>query len=177
MSRLGQGDLRFRNQRLGTVWVSRMAADSALQPRIKLTAGCQVQDLSPTEGFPEGVAGFTIAALGGQLRWREKTGPVVGDLSIPKGLQYFRSANHPHEHKFTMCCDVPRHVLSRLEAERGAAAPIFWMDLAGSWALDGSILRCRRVAPCSEARRESSARGQLPQCCPQTGVERPTQSS
>ena len=139
MSRLGQGDLRFRNYRVGTVWVSRVAADVALQPRIGLSAGCQVQDLSATEEFPEGVAGFTIAALGGQLRWRSQTGPVVGDLSIPKGLQYLRSANHPHEHTFTICCDVPHHVLSRLEAERGGVPPIFWMDLAGSWALDGSI--------------------------------------
>ena len=139
MSRLGQGDLRFRNYRVGTAWVSRVAADVALQPRIGLSAGCQVQDLSATEEFPEGVAGFTIAVLGGQLRWRSPTGPVVGDLSIPKGLQYLRSTNHPHEHTFTICCDVPHHVLSRLEAERGGALPIFWMDLAGSWALDGSI--------------------------------------
>ena len=139
MSRLGQGDLRFRNYRVGTVWVSRVTADVALQPRIGLSAGCQVQDLSATEEFPEGVAGFTIAALSGQLRWWSQTGPVVGDLSMPKGLQYLRSTNHPHEHAFTICCDVPHHVLSRLEAERGGAPPVFWMDLAGSWALDGSI--------------------------------------
>lgn len=139
MSRLGQGDLRFRNYRVGTVWVSRVAADVALQPRIGLSAGCQVQDLSATEEFPEGVAGFAIAALGGQLRWRSQNGPVVGDLSIPKGLQYLRSTNHPHEHTFTICCDLPHHVLSCLEAERGGVSPVFWMDLAGSWALNGCI--------------------------------------
>ena len=38
-----------------------------------------------------------------------------------------------------MCCDVPHHVLSRLEADRGGTAPIFWMDLAGSWAVYGDI--------------------------------------
>ena len=38
-----------------------------------------------------------------------------------------------------MSCDVPHQILSRLEAERGGASPVFWMDLAGSWALDGSI--------------------------------------
>ena len=27
-----------------------------------------------------------------------KTGPVVGDLCIPMGLQYLRSTNHQHEH-------------------------------------------------------------------------------
>ena len=139
MSRLGQGHLHFRNHRVGTIWVSRVAADVALQPRIGLSAGCQVQDVFATEEFPQGVAGFTIAALGGQLRWRSETGPVVGDLSIPNGLQYLRSTNHPHEHTFTICCDVPHHALSRLEAERGGAPPVFWMDLAGSWALDGSI--------------------------------------
>ena len=139
MSRLGQGDLLVRNYRAGTIWVSRVAADVALQPRIALSAGCEVQDLPATEEFPEGVVGFTIVALGGQLRWRSETGPVVGDLSIPKGLQHLRSANHPYEHAFTICCDVPCHVLFRLEAERGGAPPIFWMDLAGSWAMDGSI--------------------------------------
>ena len=101
--------------------------------------GCQVQDLPATEGFPEGAVGFTIVALGGQLRWRSETGPVVGDLSVPKGLQHFRSENHPYEHAFTICCDVPHHVLNRLEAERGGAPPIFWMDLAGSWAINGNI--------------------------------------
>lgn len=139
MSRLGQGDLHFRNYRVGNVWVSRVAADVALQPRIALSAGCQVQDVLANEEFPEGVAGFTIAALGGQLRWQTETGPVVGDLSVPKGLQHFRSTNHAYEHTFTMCCDAPHHVLSRLEAERGSAPAIFWMDLAGSWAIDGSI--------------------------------------
>ena len=139
MSRLGQGDLHFRNHRVGTVWVSRVTADVALQPRIGLSAGCQVHILRASEEFPEGVAGFTIAALGGQLRWRSDTGPVVGDLSVPKGLQYLRSTDHPHEHTFTICCDVPHHVLSRMEADRGGAPPVFWMDLAGSWALDGSI--------------------------------------
>lgn len=137
-SRLGQGDLRFRNYGVGTVWVSRVAADVALQPRIALSAVCQVQDVLANEEFPEGVVGFTIAALGGQLRWLTETGPVVGDLSIPKGLQYLRSTNHPHEHTFTICCDAPHHVLSRLEAERGGAPPVFWMDLAGSWAINGS---------------------------------------
>ena len=139
MSRLGQGDLRFRNYGVGTVWVSRVAADVALQPRIALSAGCQVQNLLANEEFPEGIVGFTIAALGGQLRWQAETGPVVGDLSIPKGLQHFRSTNHAYEHTFTMCCDVPHAVLSRLEAERGGASPVFWMDLAGSWAIDGTI--------------------------------------
>ena len=139
MSRLGQGDLHFRNNRVGTVWVSRVAADVALQPRIGLSAGCQVQDLRATEEFPDGVAGLTIAALGGQLRWRSETGPVVGDLSIPKGLQYLRSTDHPHEHTFTICCDVPHHVLSRLEAERGGAPPNFWMDLAGLVGIGCSI--------------------------------------
>ena len=64
---------------------------------------------------------------------------MVGDLSIPKGLQHFRSTNHAYEHTFTMCCDMPHHVLSRLEAERGGAPPVFWMDLAGSWAINGNI--------------------------------------
>ncbi|MDE0241431.1 MAG: hypothetical protein OXQ84_14780 [bacterium] len=108
--------------------------------RIALSAGCQVQNVLANEEFPESVAGFTIAALGGQLRCQSETGPMVGDLSIPKGLQHFRSTNHAYEHSFTMCCDVPHHVLSRLEAERSSAPAIFWMDLAGSWAIDGSIL-------------------------------------
>ncbi len=38
-----------------------------------------------------------------------------------------------------MCCDAPPHVLSRLETERAGALPVFWMDLAGSWAIDGGI--------------------------------------
>ena len=87
----------------------------------------------------EGVVAFTIAALGGQLRWRSETGPVVGDLSFPKGLEHFRSTIHAYEHTFTTCCDMPHHVLSRLEAERAGGPPVFWMDLAGSWAMAGSI--------------------------------------
>ena len=138
MSRLGQGDLLVHNRRVGSIWVSRVAADVAFRPRIELSVGCQVQDVPATDGFPGGAVGFTFAALGGQLRWQSETGPVVGDLSIPKGLQHFRSTNDHHEHTFTMCCDAPLHVLSRLEAERGAAPPIFWMDLTGSWAIGGA---------------------------------------
>ena len=80
MSQLGQGDLHFRNHRVGTVWVSRLSADVALQPRIGLSAGCQVQELPPTEEFPQGWGRATIATLGGQLRWRSRAGPVVGNL-------------------------------------------------------------------------------------------------
>lgn len=138
MSRLGQGDLHVRNRQVGTIWVSRVAADVAFHPRIELSVGCQVQDLPATEGSSKGVVGFTIAALGGQLRWGSETGPVVGDLSIPKSLQHFRSTSHPYEHTFTMYCDVPLHALSRLEAERGGAPPTFWMDLTGSWGMGGA---------------------------------------
>ena len=38
-----------------------------------------------------------------------------------------------------MCCDVALRVLERVEAERGGAPPVFWMDLAGAWAIDGRI--------------------------------------
>lgn len=138
MSRLGQGDLLVGNRQVGTIWVSRVAADVAFHPRIELSVGCQVHDVPATDELPGGAVGFTFSALGGQLRWRSATGPVVGDLSIPKGLQYFSSRNHPHEHAFTMCCDVPLHVLSRLEADRGATAPTLWMDLTGSWAIGGA---------------------------------------
>ena len=139
MSRLGQGTLRITNHHVGMVWVSRLAAEVAFHPRILLSAGCQLQEVSTDQMSREGLKGFRIAALGGQLRWRSETGPVVGDLSIPKGLEHLRSAAHSSEHQFTMSCDVPHQILSRLEAERGGASPVFWMDLAGSWALDGSI--------------------------------------
>ena len=138
MSRLGQGDLLLRNHRVGVVWVSGVTADIAFQPRIEFSAGCQLQELPATQEMPKGFVGFTIASLGGQLRWRSETGPVVADLSIPKGLQHFRSAAYSIEHPFKMWCDVPHHVLSRLEAERGGAPPIFWMDLTGSWAMGGA---------------------------------------
>ena len=137
MTRLGQGDLRLRHSNVGTIWVSRVTAGAAFQPRIELAAGCQVQEIPKSQTSPEGIVGFTIAALGGQLRWKSDTGPVIGDLSIPKGLEHFRADAYSHEHSFTMCCDVPHQVLSRLEIERAGALPVFWMDLAGSWAIDG----------------------------------------
>ncbi len=86
-----------------------------------------------------GVAGVTIATLGGQLRWWSGTSPVVGDLCIPMGLQYLRWTNHQHEHTLAICCDAPHHVLTRLETERRGAPLVLRMDLAGSWALEGSI--------------------------------------
>lgn len=139
MSRLGQGDLLLLNYRVGTVWVSRVEAAAAFQPRIGLTAGCQFQEIPASSESKKGLVGFRIAALSGQLRWGSETGPVVGDLTIPEGYHHFRSAAYSQEHTFRMCCDVPHHVLSRLEAERGAAPPIFWMDLAGSWWINGVL--------------------------------------
>ena len=139
MIRLGQGNLQLRHSNVGTIWVSRVTAGVAFQPRIELTAGSQVQEIPKSQTSPQGIVGFAIAALGGQLRWGSNTGPVIGDLSIPKGLEHLRSNAYSHEHLFTMCCDVPHQVLSRLEAERAGATPVFWMDLAGSWAIDGGI--------------------------------------
>ena len=116
-----------------------VTADPAFRPRMRLSAGCQLQEVPVSEVAPTGVSGFGIATLGGQLRWGSETGPVIGDLSFPKGLERLRSAGHSFDHQFTMYCDAPLDVLSRLEAERGGAPPVFWMDLAGSWALDGGI--------------------------------------
>ena len=141
MSRLGQGTLALRDRRVGTVWVSRLAAEDAFHPRIVLSAGCQLQEISahPQPLSRESLKGFRIAVLGGQLRWRSETGPVIGDLSFPMGLEHLRSAAYPSPHQFTMSCDVPHQTLSRLEAERAGANPVFWLDLAGSWSIDGGI--------------------------------------
>lgn len=139
MSRFGQGTLGLRSYHVGTVWVSGMTADVALQPRIRFSAGCQLQEVR-AHGIPQdGQRAIRIATLGGQLRWQSATGPVIGDLSFPKGLEHLRSTSDSSEHQFTIYCDVPLQVLSRLEVKRAGASPIFWMDLAGSWALDGGI--------------------------------------
>lgn len=76
-SRLGQGATTMWER----IWVSRVAPDVTLQPRVALSAGCQVQDPIATEEFPDGVAGSRFAALGAQLPWWSETGSVVGDLS------------------------------------------------------------------------------------------------
>lgn len=139
MSRLGQGTLALRDRRVGEVWVSRLAAEDAFHPRIVLSAGCQLQEISTHRQSRESLEGFRIAVLGGQLRWRSETGPVIGDLSFPMGLEHLRSAAYPSPHQFTMSCDLPHQTLSRLEAERAGANPVFWLDLAGSWSIDGGI--------------------------------------
>ena len=38
-----------------------------------------------------------------------------------------------------MCCDVPFQVLNRLETERSGNAPVRWIDLCGSWVINGDI--------------------------------------
>ena len=139
MSRLGEGSLRLSSYHVGKVWVRDLAAEAAFRPRLVLSAGCQLQEVAASPGRSDGVSGFKIAALGGQLRWASADGPVVGDLSVPRGLEHAPPAPHSVEYGFTMSCDVPHDVLSRLEAERGGARPTFWMDLAGSWAVDGRL--------------------------------------
>ena len=145
MSRLGQGDLGLRSHRVGTVWVRSISADLALHPRLALAAGCELREVAAQppvaaqQPASEAIVGFKIASLGGQLRWQSEQGPVIGDLSFPRGIEHARSAAYPSEHEFTMCCDVAPRVLERVEAERGGAPPVFWMDLAGAWAIDGRI--------------------------------------
>ena len=135
----------MRTHRVGTVWVRSISADLALHPRLALTAGCQLHEVAARPAVvghrpaSEALVGFSIASLGGQLRWQSEHGPVIGDLSFPRGLEHVRSAADPSEHEFKMCCDVAARVLERVEAERGGAPPVFWVDLAGSWAIDGSI--------------------------------------
>ena len=139
MSRLGEGELFMGSRRVGKIWVRALKAEAAFRPRLQLLAGCQLHDVPRTEMHPDGVEAFGIAVLGGQLRWQSATGEVVGDLSIAAGLEHVRSSADPLEHEFTMCCDVPHQVLSRLEAERAGAAPTFWMSLTGSWATKDGI--------------------------------------
>ena len=139
MSRLSQGDLLLGNFLVGKIWVSRIVAAAAFQPRIELSAGCQFQEIPPSGESEMGIVGFRIASLGGQLRWRSETGPVIGDLSTTKNLQNLRSHSFSSEQSFTMYCDVPHPVLSRLEAERGAEPPTFCMDLTGSWWINGNL--------------------------------------
>ena len=64
MSRLGQGDLLLHNYRVGTVWVSGVVADAAFQPRIGLSAGCQLQETPASMESEKGPMGFRIAAIG-----------------------------------------------------------------------------------------------------------------
>ena len=143
MTRLGQGDLILRNHRVGQIWVSEVEADQAFQPRLLLQAGCQLQDVParsrPNRPAQKALTGFRIATLGGQLRWESESGPVIGDLSFPMKLEHTQSYAYLVEGLFTMCCDIPLQVLKRLEDKRGGMAVILWMDLAGSWAIDGSI--------------------------------------
>lgn len=51
-----------RNYRVGTNWVSRVAADVTLQPRVALSARCQVQDPIRHGGIPRRRGRFTICS-------------------------------------------------------------------------------------------------------------------
>lgn len=137
MSRLGQGDLVLDRYIVGKVWVQSVSADHAFHPRLELSAGCQLTEVAARQ--TDAPVSFRIASLRGQLRWESEGGPLIGDLSFPKGIEHLRSTAYPSEQGFTMCCDLSPQVLARLEAERGGAPPVFWMDLAGAWALDEGI--------------------------------------
>lgn len=139
MTRIGQSNLLLRHSLVGTMWIRDVVADHAFQPRLLLNAGCQVQEVTGRQVPQKDLTGFRIINLGGQLRWGSGNGPVIGNLSFPKNLEHFQSAAYSSEHQFTMCCDVPHQVLSRLEAERSGKAPVLWMDLCGSWAINGDI--------------------------------------
>lgn len=140
MSRLGEGDLQLSHYVVGSIWVSHISAEPAFHPRLLIAAGCQLKELTAESlQGSKGISDYKIATLGGQLRWQSASGPIVGDLSTPRGIEHIRSAQYAPEHQFTMCCDLYPHTLEHLEAARGGGPVVFWMDLVGSWAIAGDI--------------------------------------
>ncbi|MCY4233590.1 MAG: hypothetical protein OXE59_07630 [Bacteroidetes bacterium] len=121
------------------IWIQDIVAGQSFQPRILFNAGCQVQEITGRKPPHQDLVGFKIINLGGQLRWNSGTGDVIGDFSFPHKLEYVKSADYPSEQIFKICCDVPHHILSRLEIDRKGEPPILWVDLCGSWAIDGGI--------------------------------------
>ena len=118
-------------------------SDPAFQPRLLLKAGCQLQDVhvrsGPDRPAQKALTKFRIATLGGQLRWKSESGPAIGDLSFPKKIEHIQSYAYLSESSFSVCCDIPLQILKNLEDKRAGADAVLWMDLAGSWAIDGSI--------------------------------------
>lgn len=108
------------------MWVREIKADAAFHPRIILTAGCPFMDVpAQTRRQPDAKA-YRFATLGGQLRWGAEDGPIIGDLSFPRNRAHCKSTDNPLEQSFEMSCDVPYHVLRRLD-ERRAGGPVVAM--------------------------------------------------
>ena len=137
--RLGQTDLHVHNRIVGSMWVREIKADTAFQPRILLAAGCQFMNVPPQSGSQSDAKAYRFATLGGQLRWGAEDGPVIGDLSFPRMLAHCKSTDYHSEQWFEVSCDVPYHVLSRLDERRAGGPMVTWMDLHGSWAIGGTV--------------------------------------
>lgn len=141
ITRLGEGDLILDNRRVGSIWVRTAEAEHACDPRLLLKMGCELNEVTTSATIPPSrpLLKFRIATLGGQLRWSNAGGPIIGDLSFPRGLEHIQARSHMSEGAFSMCCSVPFSTLKWIEDKRCGEPLELWMDLAGSWAIDGAV--------------------------------------
>ena len=95
MTRLGQSNLFLCHSLVGTMWIRDVFADHAVQPRLLLNAGCQVQEVTGRRPPQEDLTGFRIINLGGQLRWESVPDPSSGTSPYPKTLSIFSRQHTP----------------------------------------------------------------------------------
>lgn len=129
MPSLGEADVLVNSRIVGKVRVLRLSADTAIYPRILLESGFSLHD-DPEAQFAVGVpaTGYEVTGVTGELRLTEH-GSCVAPVYWSGPDRNPRPAHRTYEAPVRLVADLDPWRLERIEAARGANAPLFWVAL------------------------------------------------
>ena len=129
MQSIGETEILIEATIVGKVRVQNVSALAALQPRISLVVGV---DLDPIHGsLHSGQARpdqYWLTELRGDLRLSDK-GPSIGIVHWIGAHHEIRSQPYPSESQLQLACDLDPGTLERLETARGGNDLALWIEL------------------------------------------------
>lgn len=150
MTSLGEEDISSNSWVAGRVRVLNIYADSALYPRLGMTLGIVLNDLTASRG---GNAGPLVEWHGvtGELRLSEQ-GNAIGLLSELNPRRPIRPSTFNSESQVRLTCELDPWRLEVIERHRNGAPPNLWVELwpkliSSDGPTDGSIRSFRLSIP------------------------------
>lgn len=139
MASLGESDLMIGSWIGGRVRVLNIFPDGALYPRMGITLGVVLNDLTGRQsGGGDGPA-FEWRGVSGELRLSEH-GAAVGLIRQHERSRILRPSPYHNEHHLRIVCELDPWRLEVIERHRSGSSPRFWIELWPTLIAEGSHL-------------------------------------
>lgn len=151
MASLGEGDINSSSWIVGRVRVLNISADNALYPRLAMTLGISLNDLTAAGfGGPPGPA-IEWHGVAGELRLTETSG-AIGLLTELNQRRPIRPSSFNSESQVRLVCELDPWRLEVIERHRNGATPNLWIELwprliSSEGPIDGGVRPFRLSVP------------------------------